>query len=254
MWPARGQGIVILTNGVSGQLLSEIQDAFRQMYGTDKAPKQRTPVAVAPGVYDKYVGRYQLAPNSFLVITREGGAFFTRLPGQQKLEILAESDRSFFAKVGDVSITFETDGAGRATGLILDQDGCTPRAPRVSDAESQRIDQAEAANAKRFKDQLPAPGSEVALRRLIEGVQVGKPNYDLMSPDLANVTRQQLQQLQATLAPLGAIQSVSFKGVGPGGADIFQVTFANGSLEYRIWLTPDGKIDRTNFRTVPPPS
>jgi CubicO group peptidase (beta-lactamase class C family) len=32
MWPVRGQGIVILTNGVSGVLLTEIENAFREMY------------------------------------------------------------------------------------------------------------------------------------------------------------------------------------------------------------------------------
>ena len=36
MWPARGQGIVILTNGVNVQLLNEIQLGFRRMYGLDK--------------------------------------------------------------------------------------------------------------------------------------------------------------------------------------------------------------------------
>jgi CubicO group peptidase (beta-lactamase class C family) len=36
MWPVRGQGIVVLTNGVSNQLLNEIQDGFRRMYGLDK--------------------------------------------------------------------------------------------------------------------------------------------------------------------------------------------------------------------------
>jgi hypothetical protein len=37
-----------------------------------------------------------------------------------------------------------------------------------------------------------------------------------MSSGLANVTRQQLPQLKATITPLGAVESVTFKGVGPG--------------------------------------
>ena len=32
---------------------------------------------------------------------------------------------------------------------------------------------------------------------------------------------------------LGAVVSVTFKGVGPGGADIYQVTFEHGSTEWR---------------------
>ena len=95
---------------------------------------------------------------------------------------------------------------------------------------------AAAAFAKRFKDQTLRPGSEAALRKMIEGLRLGKPDYDLMSPGLADVTRQQLPQLQSMIVELGALQSVTFKGVGPGGADIYQVKFENGSLEYRIWL------------------
>ena len=47
---------------------------------------------------------------------------------------------------------------------------------------------------------------------------------------------------------LGALQSLSFTGVGPGGADIYQVKFEHGSLEYRIWLGPDGKVENANYR------
>jgi hypothetical protein len=47
---------------------------------------------------------------------------------------------------------------------------------------------------------------------------------------------------------MGALQSVTFKGVGPGGADIYTVKFDKGSLDYRVWLTPDGKVvDRANM-------
>jgi hypothetical protein len=47
---------------------------------------------------------------------------------------------------------------------------------------------------------------------------------------------------------MGALQSVKFKGVGPGGADIYQVKFEKGSLDYRIWLGPDGKPENALVR------
>jgi CubicO group peptidase (beta-lactamase class C family) len=252
MWPVRGQGIVVLTNGVSDQLLSEIRDAFRRMYGVEKAAKKRTQVTVDPGVLDRYVGRFRLTPSAIVAVTREGNALFIQLTGQGKIEIYPESDRTFFLKVVDAEITFETDSAGRTTELILDQGGCSPRATRLDDVESNRIADAEAAFAKRFKDQTPTPGSEAALRRIIEESQSGKPNYDLMSPSLAEATRQQLRLLQSAIVPLGALQSVSFKGVGPGGADIYQAKFANGTLEYRIWVSADGKVDSVNFHATSP--
>ena len=92
------------------------------------------------------------------------------------------------------------------------------------------------------------PGSEAALRRMIEELRLGTLNYDLLSPVLANATRQQLPQLQSMITWLGTLQSVNFKGVGPGGADICQVKFEKGSLEYRVWLGPDGKTESANVR------
>ena len=38
-----------------------------------------------------------------------------------------------------------------------------------------------------------------------------------MSPALADLTRQQLPQIQTILGQLGAVESVTFKSVGPGG-------------------------------------
>ena len=105
-----------------------------------------------------------------------------------------------------------------------------------------------AAAAKRFKDQTAAPGSEAALRKLIEGLRAGNPDYDLMSSNFAAITRQQLPQLQSTMTDLGTIQSVSFKGVGPGGADIYQMKFEKGALECRISLGPDGKVEGAGIR------
>ena len=69
-----------------------------------------------------------------------------------------------------------------------------------------------------------------------------------MSSNFAAITRQQLPQLQSTITDLGGIQSVSFKGVGPGGADIYQVKFEKGALECRISLGPDGKVEGAGIR------
>ena len=116
--------------------------------------------------------------------------------------------------------------------------------------EAKPILEAAAATAKRIKDQTAAPGSEAVLRRLIEETRTGNPNYDLMSAGLAAATRQQLPQLQANLVQLGALKTVTFKGVGPAGPDIYQFKFDKGSLEYRIWLAADGKIESANVRPV----
>jgi hypothetical protein len=57
--------------------------------------------------------------------------------------------------------------------------------------------------------------------------------------------------LTSTIQKLGAVQSVKFTGVGPGGRDIYEVKFENGLTEFRIGMTPDGKIDGIGFRNIP---
>lgn len=49
---------------------------------------------------------------------------------------------------------------------------------------------------------------------------------------------------------LGAVQSVTFKGVGPGGADIYEVKFEHGLLEWRLSMGADGKVAGANVRTL----
>jgi hypothetical protein len=60
-----------------------------------------------------------------------------------------------------------------------------------------------------------------------------------------------MPQAEDTIAALGSLQSVNFKGVGPGGADIYNVKFERGSLEWRIFLDADGKIATQFFHPLP---
>jgi hypothetical protein len=106
---------------------------------------------------------------------------------------------------------------------------------------------------KRFKGQVASPGSEAAVRRLVEELRIGKPNYELMSSDLARETRRQITQHEATIAKLGALQSLTFKGVGPAGPNIYLAAFDKGSLEWRVWLNLDGSVDVFRYRDVSPP-
>jgi CubicO group peptidase (beta-lactamase class C family) len=101
---------------------------------------------------------------------------------------------------------------------------------------------------RRFKAQVASPGSEAAVRRLIEELRIGKPNYELMSSAQAREVRRQIAQHQATLAKLGALQSLRFRGVGPSGPNIYLATFDKGSLEWRVWLNLDGSVDVVRYR------
>jgi beta-lactamase regulating signal transducer with metallopeptidase domain len=88
----------------------------------------------------------------------------------------------------------------------------------------------------------PIPGSEEALQRHIEGLYRGAPDYASMTSEAATATLQQLPQQQAILSTLGEVQAMLFRGVSPGGSDVYMVRFANGSAIWQIALVDDGRI------------
>lgn len=95
----------------------------KRIAGDAPAPKERKETAIDPAVFDRYVGRYELAPTFIISITRDGDRMFLQATAQPKAELFAEDDHNFFLKIVDAQITFETDAQGRATKLILHQNG-----------------------------------------------------------------------------------------------------------------------------------
>ena len=101
--------------------------------------------------------------------------------------------------------------------------------------------------------QTAQAGSEAALRKFIEGLASGKPDYDAMTPEMARITRQQLTFLRQGAAAAGAIESIEFSGIDPDGRNIYVVQQANGTTNARIGLDAEGKIDFAILRPAPVP-
>ena len=256
-----GDGAVIMTNSDrGGPLATEILRTIAREYGwPDFQPAENAVGQVAdPKILARYVGAYQMAPGMNMLVTLNGTQLFTRLGNQKALPIFPESEAMFFAKVVDAKIEFaKPDADGIPSQLILHQNGRDQPANRLSDAEFKQIEtetkeiaDATAAAIKRFKDQTQDPRTEAALRRGIDELRLGQPKYEKMSSGLASVTRQQLPQLTAMMVQLGAVETVAFKGVGPGGADIYEVKFEHGSTEWRILMQSDEKIANAGVRTL----
>jgi len=246
-----GVGVVVLTNtatATGGDDIGLHILAGLPLQAQPKPPVEHHAITLDPKSLDDYVGRYQFAPQAILNVTRNGDRLFAQLADQPSVEVFAESRTDFFYKVVDAQLTFTLPPSGSAIAVTLHQNGQDLLGQRITEAAAK---DAEAALAKRVKDQLAAPGSEAALRRDIDELQSGRPDYDRMSPGLAAVTRQQLTGLQGLLTGLGALQSVTFKGVGPQGADIYEVAFAKGKTEWRIVVTADGVIQSVNLRPIP---
>ena len=248
-----GDGAVIMTNSDrGGQLANEIVRTIAYEYKwPDFAPHERKEITISSDILASYAGIYAMAPGVNMTITVADGQLMSQMSGQGKVPLYAQSEMMFFPKIVDAEIEFpRQDTKESARRLILHQNGREMVGTRLDDAVAKRIADAAAAVAKRFKDQTPTPGSETVVRMAMEHLRTGALDYDQMSPGLAAATREQLPQIQAMMNRLGALQSVSFKAVEPNGADIYQVEFENGSLEYRILLGPDGKVEGANIRVV----
>ena len=97
-------------------------------------PKEHKEITLNSKILDSYTGQYQLAPNFILTITRTGERLFAQATGQGRFEIFAEGQLDFFAKITELTITFQTGEQGRATALTLRQAGNVTPAKRIGDA------------------------------------------------------------------------------------------------------------------------
>src|SRR5258706_12961864 len=130
--PKSRTGVVVLSNtstnaGPDDIGLHLLNPAFPLL----QPPKQRHEVKVDAAVIEKYVGRYQLDPNFILAITRDGDRLYSQATGQPQFEIFAEDDRNFFVKEFDAQLTFVVDATGRATSIVLHQNGRDAPANRI---------------------------------------------------------------------------------------------------------------------------
>ncbi len=204
------------------------------------------------GQLDSYVGQYQLAPSRVLTVTHDGERLSVRETGRPKFEVAAYGVDAF-ASNRDEFVIFLRDGPANVTKALLYEPVSGSRlAPRVAAATAKLIEEGFerqiAAAPDRFREQTPLPGSREAILRGIEDLQRGVPNFSRMSASLAAKIRRQFPELQVMFKALGAVESIFFRGVGPGGYDIYGVKFANGVAEFRLLLGADGKADDVIFR------
>ena len=238
--PQNRIGIVALSNTSTNDGTDDIGlhllDARYPLSVPEGTPAEHT---VDAKTLDTYVGYYELSAPFVLTVTREDGQLFVRGTGQPKGAVYAKSAAEFFSKLVDAQFTFETDAQGKVTALVHHQGGRDQRAPRIDETTARQL---EDTVAQRFKDQKPTPGAEAMIRREIDELRRREPSLDEYTPQLAEIARPQMPHAEDEIASLGALESVDFKGVGPGGSDIYRIKFEHGLIEWRLYLDANGKI------------
>ena len=124
--------IIVLTNAGNadpGSIARRIAETYIPGLSTIStsapAAPQRTVAAVDPSVFDAYVGQYQPNPNITVTISRDGDKLMFEASGNpgNRLELLPESETSFFNNGLPATISFVKDATGKVTHLVLMNNG-----------------------------------------------------------------------------------------------------------------------------------
>jgi CubicO group peptidase (beta-lactamase class C family) len=91
---------------------------------------ERKEIALDPAILDRYVGRYQVASDFVLAVTREGDHLVGRAGGLE-ITLFAEKPKAFFSRTGDWLVSFVAKGNIPATALILSGRGRVTTAKRL---------------------------------------------------------------------------------------------------------------------------
>ncbi len=92
------------------------------------------------------------------------------------------------------------------------------------------------------------PDSEAAVRRTVAEMASDEPDFSFMTEALARVAIAQQPNTSRYFAFLGELQEVTFREVNLRGADIFDLTFANGTAEMQIVIGEDGRVAMAGLR------
>jgi D-alanyl-D-alanine carboxypeptidase len=236
---------VALSNEITQSTDKLASDLAGLCLGADVYPPM---VPEPPSALAAYAGYYEITPLLVAKLDAQGGILVGHVEGEPDLRLFPEGGGKFFARTADISVAFQRGPDGQLAGETIRQGDRQSFAKRIDPAEADRLEKAKVA---RVAAGVASPGAETALRRVIAELQRGAPNYTRMSATLADTTRAQLDGLTRALASLGALKSVTFHSVGPGGADVYLVVFDKGSTAWRITLGDGDQIAGLSFRPAP---
>ena len=99
----------------------------------------------------------------------------------------------------------------------------------------------------------PTPGTEAVLRRLVAGLANGSPDYNKLSPQFGEIVRRDLPMTHPMFSAMGELKSVTFRGHGPMGDDVYDLVFAKGGVRMSVALDADGRMTGGMLQPVAQP-
>jgi CubicO group peptidase (beta-lactamase class C family) len=241
-----GDGAVIMTNAMNGGRLSDeiLRTIAQEYHWPDFAPEEKDVAKVSPQLLDSYGGDYRQGRFTVISLAPSGDHLTARQGTQNLGAVYPSSERDWFFTASPAWLTFQVGSDGRANALVRHADGLDISVPRMRGTSAKEVADELAA---KIKNQSPDPAGEAAVARIIEEWRTGAPDYARLSPGLARVIRQQLADLQTLVKDFGAVRTISFKGVTPSGADIYDVVLGSHTMQWQIILGADGTCEFITF-------
>lgn len=195
----------------------------------------------------RYTGYYRLSEQQVLTVTATEGHLSMRLTGQPSADLYPTSTTHFFNKDAKAEVDFIASGTAPATAAVLQQRGRSVTMPRI-DATSARQQQEQL--SARVQNAIPAPGSDAAVRAVLEQIGTSNTSYEsLVLPHLVEPLRKQAERTRRMIDSLGPLQAVEFQSVNSQGWDAYLARFTKGSLIVRVKVQ-GGQISSLAFQPL----
>jgi CubicO group peptidase (beta-lactamase class C family) len=124
---AKGFGVVVLSNIAD----MDVDTVAVHLLAPQAIPAPKPMVSVPLATLQRYTGIYQLSPTFQITVSMRGSDLYAQATGQPAFRLYASSPSTFFLKVVDAQITFQSDSAGSVTGLVLHQNGVDQKARKI---------------------------------------------------------------------------------------------------------------------------
>jgi hypothetical protein len=126
---------VAVLGNVNGNAPTQIAEQLGQVAhgGTVRTNAERTQIELPRERLEPLVGSYEITPMATMIVSVEGNQLVSKLGAQAAVPLFAESATKFFPRVVEAEIEFELGADGKATALVLRQNGQQRRAPRLAE-------------------------------------------------------------------------------------------------------------------------
>ncbi|MDB5135334.1 MAG: serine hydrolase [Mucilaginibacter sp.] len=122
-----GNGVVVMVNSDNGNIIPEIVNSVAKVYGFKGLYRSKlvktSMLKVADSILQSYTGKYELAPDFILTITKNGTQLFGQPTGKSKFALFPETENKFSIKEEDIEIEFVKGDKGTIEKAVLYQNG-----------------------------------------------------------------------------------------------------------------------------------